>query len=160
MQMANTFERGVMCEMQDQEQEIRIRDVVVAVEALKRIQEMQLPGRLSYAISINLRRVDQVLDPFNKSRQDLIQQHGDPVEGAPDQYQIRQAEMDEWQAEMDDLLDATAGITPYLISPDLLDKVDEIPPRVLTETWFIWAQPADPAADPAAGRNGHRQKAR
>lgn len=138
--------------------EIKVRDVLDAVDALKALQELQLAGKLSYALAINLRRVDAVLEPFNSSRLELIKKHGDPAEG--DQYQIRVEEMDTFTAELEELLDAPAGIDPYLINPELLERADGIKARWMAQTWWIWQQPEQlpqvPTAAAAPAGNGHR----
>lgn len=51
--------------------------LVNSIEVLSKLTNMELPIKLSYAISKNITKIDRELEVYNKERQKLIEKYGE-----------------------------------------------------------------------------------
>ena len=104
-------------------------EVLQTIANLMPVSEKSLPVKLSYAISVNLGRLQKVAEDIGTARRKLLEKYSElDEEGKPvikdGHYQIKDGEMPDLQKEMDQLMEEENEIDIRKVDMAIIDQCD------------------------------------
>lgn len=123
--------------------ELKIGDLLNATEALQNLAKKELKARLALSISRILKNAEGEIQNFNETRMNLIQKYGEKDESGElvttddGNCKILNENMQIFQSELNELLDATIEINANKIPLDALDALDFTPKDMVMLEPFI-----------------------
>ena len=104
-------------------------EVLQTIANIMPVSEKSLPVKLSYAISVNLGRLQKVAEDIGTARRKLLEKYSElDEEGKPviknGHYQIRDGEMPDLQKEMDQLMEEENEIDIRKVEMSIIDQCD------------------------------------
>ena len=109
---------------------ITIRKILNDTNSLAVISQKQLPIKVSYAIAKNIKKLESELDIYNKERQKLIDKYcikdeeGNNVIDENNNLKIADEHIDNWNKEINDLMDIEVDIDIHKFNLDSLMNVN------------------------------------
>lgn len=99
--------------------------LVNSIGVLSKLTNMELPIKLSYAISKNITKIDRELTTYNKERQKLIEKYGEKDEECnlktKEDGTINILDIDSFNKDLKEILEIETEVDIHLID---LEKVD------------------------------------
>ena len=104
-------------------------EVLQTIANIMPVSEKSLPVKLSYAISVNLGRLQKVAEDIGTARRKLLEKYSElDEEGKPviknGHYQIKDGEMPDLQKEMDQLMEEENEIDIRKVDMAIIDQCD------------------------------------
>ncbi len=93
----------------------------------------ELPIKVSYAITKNLRMMEPEIKLYDEERTKLLEKHGDKAEN--NTYKIPKEHMEAWEKDIADLLDVDVTVTVHQV--DISNFTDGIEPVVMEALEFM-----------------------
>lgn len=115
-----------------------------SINSLARLSFMELPVKVSYAIAKNINKINKEIKVFNSERQKLIQKYsikdkdGKPKINEDDTISIQEDLLEEWNRELNELLEIENDIDIHLIKEDdLINASCNISPSILIDVEYM-----------------------
>ena len=115
-----------------------------SINSLARLSLMELPVKVSYAIAKNINKINKEIKVFNSERQKLIQKYsikdkdGKPKVNEDDTISIKEDLLEEWNRELNELLEIENDIDIHLIKEDdLINASCNISPSILIDVEYM-----------------------
>ncbi len=115
-----------------------------SINSLARLSLMELPVKVSYAIAKNINKINKEIKVFNSERQKLIQKYsikdkdGKPKVNEDDTISIKEDLLEEWNRELNELLEIENDIDIHLIKEDdLINASGNISPSILIDVEYM-----------------------
>ncbi|WP_326514151.1 hypothetical protein [Clostridium intestinale] len=115
-----------------------------SINSLARLSLMELPVKVSYAIAKNINKINKEIKVFNSERQKLIQKYsikdkdGKPKINEDYTISIQEDLLEEWNMELNELLEIENDIDIHLIKEDdLINASCNISPSILIDVEYM-----------------------
>lgn len=110
------------------------REIVDSISVLSDIASIQLPVRVSYAISKNISFIEKELEIYNNERQKLINTYAEKDENGDvfidEDNNVRILHLDKWKEDFNELLDIEVDVNIHKFNiNDLLNSNCSISPN-------------------------------
>ena len=116
--------------------------LVNSIGVLSKLTNMELPIKLSYALSKNITKIDSELKVYNKERQKLIEKYGAKDEDGKiktrEDGTIDIIDTEEWNKELKELLECENEIDIYTIDLESINTDIKITPGELMVIDFMF----------------------
>ena len=116
---------------------MKLRDLVIAQEALGRLLTLELPAAVSYKVARVARPIEAELRAYEQSRVKLVQRLGE--EAGQGQIMVLPEKAAEFNKEMNTLLDVDVDVKIRTIDPGILGEVG-IRPGDIMALWFLFEE--------------------
>ena len=126
---------------------VQLRDLLHGVQSLARFGQRDLPANLSFKVARVIRGANDELKQYEESRKDTCEKFGTLKEDGS-AYDIPDEKMDDFNREIEALLDEEVEIPGALIKPAALGET-RVPPAELAALYWLFV-PEDDTAETAA----------
>lgn len=118
------------------------RELVNSIGVLNKLNNMELPIKLSYALSKNITKIDTELKTYNLEREKLIQKYGEKNEEGKiitkEDETINIIDLEGWSKEIEELLECENEIDINAIDLESINADVKITPGELTIINFMF----------------------
>jgi hypothetical protein len=115
---------------------MRLKNLIEAQPALMRLSSERMPAKLAYAISKNLRLVDQELKDYDKARMALLADY--PLNKETNRYDIPSEKLEEFNKVHAELIDMEiSDFKPHKIAIETFGNVEVTPGELVVLDWMI-----------------------
>lgn len=122
---------------------IKLKEIVNSSEVLRKLAGESLRGRVAFQISKLLKKLEEELELFNKTRLEIIKKYGEKDENGElkidenGNIQIKKENTSIFNQEIVDLLDQEIEVNANLIALDDLENINFTPSEIIILMPFI-----------------------
>ena len=122
---------------------VKISELLNSVETLQKLSQKDFKAKLAWQIARLLRSAESEIQSFNETRMNLIRKYGEKDENGElvtderGNCKITEGEVNDFNTELNDLLNSTVEINANKIDIDQLEDLDFTPSEIAILEPFI-----------------------
>ncbi|MCC7575003.1 hypothetical protein KO361_05405 [Candidatus Woesearchaeota archaeon] len=122
---------------------LKNRVVIEAIPALNNLSDVKLPVKTSYVIAKNIRELSKILEDIEKIKKQVFDKwvekdkDGNPISEGNKEGVFKLKKNNEFNKEMNELLDIENDVNISTVTLDDLEGVDLTPGTIMSIDWMI-----------------------
>lgn len=122
-------------------------DVLNSKPVLEGLLDQKMSGKLAYALTKNIRRIDPELDAIDRARDKILASRW-PLNFETQTYEVPDEDKETWRQLYTELLEQPSDVKPYLMPTEWFEDVKISPRELMLIDWLLIPEPM-PADEPA-----------
>jgi len=115
---------------------MKIFEILEIQPTLQTIMEMKMPGKISYAIMKNFKKLKDEVEIYDQARIKLLSDNWE-LDPKTNRYDIPDKDQNRWNEMHKSLLEMEVNIDPFYISEELIQSVEFSPAQMLALSFMV-----------------------